>query len=80
MKFTINRLKPGEVVSAEVVETVSNGELIVNFNGDLIRVANESQRKFAPKQSLQLRVMTVSPLSFQLVPEKPNRQALDINA
>lgn len=67
MKFTIPHLKKGDVVQATVVEGISDYAFIVNFQGDLIRVTNRTPKPFNKGQELQLKVITVAPLSFQVV-------------
>ena len=66
MKFTIPKLKVGDVVNADVVEVLGSDTLIVSFNGDLVRVANESPRHFEKGHRIPLQVATTRPLSFKL--------------
>lgn len=66
MQFTLNKIKQGDVLRAEVVELITDKELIVSFYGDLIRVANHSRQKLMIGQEVYLRVLSVNPFSFQL--------------
>ena len=67
MKFVLNSLKKGDQIVAEIVELVDEQEFIASFQGDLIRVANKSNRTFAPGQKVTLQVIAISPLAFQLM-------------
>lgn len=72
MKFTINKLKVGDKVWAQIVEHISASEFIVSFQGDLIRVRNESLRALSINDKVLVRVVAISPLAFQLLTEKDN--------
>ena len=73
MRYTFDQLKLGDVVEAEVVDVVSPNELIVSFHGDLMRVSNKSRQILRIHQQVQLRVVSVQPLSFQLLEANKNR-------
>lgn len=66
MKQIVPHLKLDQKVWALVEELISS-DLIVSFQGDLIRVANQSNRRFRPGQRIQLQVTGISPLSFKLL-------------
>lgn len=66
MKRIVPHLKLEQKVWALVEEIIST-DLIVNFQGDLIRVGNQSGRRFRPGQRIQLKVTAISPLNFQLL-------------
>lgn len=75
MKFTVHKLRVGDLVRAQIIEVLRPGrgesgsgeELIVSFQGDLIRVQNKSQSAFVSGDKILVRVTQVSPLLFQLV-------------
>ena len=89
MKFTMHKLRVGDIVRAEVTEAlgahVAGGigrldDLIVSFQGDLVRVRNESHRRWRVGEKILVRVTQVSPLLFQLVNEDhEKRSATRIN-
>ena len=66
MKKVVPHLQLNQKVWALVEELISN-DLIVNFQGDLIRVGNLSGRRFRPGQRIQLQVSSISPLGFKLL-------------
>ncbi|MES2767671.1 MAG: hypothetical protein V4596_00880 [Bdellovibrionota bacterium] len=81
MKKIIPHLTVEQKVWA-LVEEVNGLNLIVSFQGDLIRVGNQSGRRFRPGQRIQLKVVTVEPLSFKLLElrsEHPIISKLDIS-
>lgn len=79
MKFTVHKLKIGDQVWAQIVENVSSSEIIVSFHGDLIRVRNESQCVLSLNEKVLLRVIALSPLSFQLISNGANQNATRLN-
>lgn len=86
MKKIVPHLKINEKVWALVEEIsgvgTSNSDLIVSFQGDLIRVGNQSGRRFRPGQRIQLQVVGIQPLSFKLLESRDTRSVisrLDIN-
>lgn len=73
MKQTLPQLVVDQKVWAIIEEVMTNQDLIVSFQGDLIRVQNQSGRNFRPGQRIQLKVTAVVPLAFQLIDAKsPN--------
>ena len=74
MKFTLHKLKIGDLVWAQVVELASADECIVSFQGDLIRVKNQSLTQLSTHDKVLVRVVTVRPLIFQLLNEKDKTQ------
>lgn len=66
MKHFLTGLKVGDSVIAEVIECVGDQDFIVNFHGDLIRVANRSHRQMIPGEKVSLVVVAISPFSFKL--------------
>jgi len=73
MKTTIHRLRIGDKVWAQVLELLSNEEMIVNFNGDLIRVRNESQKPLYVGDKVLVQAVAIRPLQFQIVSEQKDR-------
>ncbi len=81
MKKVVPHLTVEQKVWA-LVEEVNGLDLIVSFQGDLIRVGNQSGRRFRPGQRIQLKVVAVEPLSFKLLElraEHPIISKLDIS-
>lgn len=72
MKKIIPHLKADQKVWA-LVEEVNGVNLIVSFQGDLIRVGNLSGRRFRPGQRIQLLVASIQPLSFKLLEMRHER-------
>lgn len=75
MKSVLPHLTLNQKVWA-LVEEVSEDGLIVNFQGDLIRVENQSGRVFRPGQRIQLLVTAVLPLGFKLLEFRHERKAI----
>ncbi len=63
----LQSLKLGQKVWATVEEVLVQNEIIVNFQGELLRVSNQTFRSLRPGQRIQLAVTTVAPLGFQLM-------------
>lgn len=78
MKFVLPKLKLGQKLLARVEESLPGQELLLNCQGDLIRVANDTSQVFAKGQKITVRVTAVNPLQFKLVPQK-SRHSLDIS-
>lgn len=80
MKFTVHKLRIGDLVRVQVVELVGGDELIVSFHGDLVRVQNKSLQSLRSGDKILVRVTQVSPLFLQLVDENDRaRGATRIN-
>lgn len=77
MKPIIKALRVGQKVWATIEESVDKDVLIVNFSGDLLRVANQTHRNFRTGQRVQLNVVSVEPLSFKFV-EARTLRPLDV--
>lgn len=83
MKFTLNKLRIGDQVLAQIVENVSSSEFIVSFCGDLVRVRNESLCALSLNEKVLVKVVAVSPLAFQLLPFGTRRNGatrIDVSA
>jgi hypothetical protein len=66
VKTHLRRLRIGEQVKAQVRECFAGGDILVEYSGDLVRVLNQTKAIFKTGQTLQLRVIAVEPLAFQL--------------
>lgn len=75
MKKVVPHLKVSQKVWA-LVEEVNGADLIVSFQGDLIRVGNQSGRRFRPGQRIQLQVVGIQPLSFKLLESRDTRSVI----
>ncbi len=81
MKFTIPTLTVGQMLRAQVHEVHLDSSVIVSFRGDLLRVINDTRRKFKKGQWVVLRVLSTIPLKFQLQPmDRQNFLGLKIEA
>jgi hypothetical protein len=80
MQFTVPRLKIGQQVEAIVNECFADGDVLVDFRGDLVRVKNQTTLRFVPGEKIRLRVLSVQPLAFQFV-TKPRayRHRIDVS-
>jgi hypothetical protein len=61
-------LKVGDGVEARVTERLANGDLIVSFDGDLLRVCNETRRQYRVGDTVSLIVRAINPLRFSSLP------------
>jgi hypothetical protein len=61
----------GDVVRGQVQETLGGGDLIVSFQGDLLRLDNRTGRQFWAGDWVFLRVAGANPLRFRL--HEPSR-------
>ena len=71
MKFVVQSLHFGDVVEAEVSEILTDNEIIMSFQGDLLRVQNHSRKTLVRGQKLFCRVTSIEPLRFEMVPTHP---------
>ncbi len=67
MKFCLPELHLGSRVQAQVVELISSDYMIVSFQGDLLRVKNESKKISKKGDWLELEVVAVKPLAFRFL-------------
>ena len=79
MQFQLPRLKIGQQVQAEVSEVFTNGDALVSFSGDLVRVSNQTTHRFQLGEKLNLRVTALRPLAFQWLGLKKQKRGLDIS-
>ena len=66
MKSTISNLRLGQVLKAQVVDRNRDGSLIVNFEGDLLRVVNLARVEIPMGKSVVFTVTQLDPLQFQI--------------
>lgn len=71
MKTTLPYLKNGDRVVAEVVEKVTVSDYIASFNGDLIRITNNTGRSLQTGEKISLEVQSINPLKFRLQGPRP---------
>lgn len=70
MKAFVRQLRRGDTVDVIVREQLRGGDLIITYNGDLLRVTNATLRTFAAGQTVNLVVASTEPLSFRLNEKK----------
>ena len=66
MRPLTTNLKIGEEIKVTVEEVMTSGALIVNAEGYLFRVTNESDEKFKAGQLVTLTVRGLNPLLFSI--------------
>ena len=66
MRSYLNNLSVGLMVKAEVVELQSLTEVIVSFNGDLLKVQNKTRRSFKLGDCVDLIITSLKPFGFKL--------------
>ena len=74
MKSHVGSLKKNQLVWALVEEVIAQGEIIINFSGDLLRVKNQTDKTLRAGQRVKLRVEEVLPLKLSLVPPTVQRE------
>lgn len=80
MAHVVPKLKLGAQVEATVTESFANGDALVNFAGDLVRVSNQTGQIFKSGDRLRLRVTAIQPLAFQMVQApKLARRKIDVS-
>lgn len=65
-------LKLNQIIKAEVVELQNHKALIVSISGNLYRVTNTTGKNFELNQKVNLKVVQVNPLAFQLINQPKN--------
>ena len=74
-KTHIRQLAVDDIIIAEIVEPISDNHFIINFDGALVRVENKSPTKLKRNQRVSLKVVSILPLSFQLIkPDNAGRK------
>jgi hypothetical protein len=80
MKFVLHDLRVGEAVEGVVAEKYSDGELLISFSGDLLRVSNETNQVWKVGEHITCIVKTIEPLSFHLPKSRERRPGhLDVS-
>ena len=64
-KSNFNNLRVGQKIRLKVVE-VHPDWVIVSYNGQLLRVANKTNKKFPLNGNIELLVKKVAPIEFAL--------------
>lgn len=65
-KAFLNSLEKGQILRAMVEDVTSNTELLCNFQGELLLIANHTGIKFKKGDPIRLQVKSVDPLRFQI--------------
>lgn len=66
MKPTLSHLKVGDHIKGCILEIQDDGSMVISFQGDLIRVCNQTQKIFKCGSSIALIVTAISPYAFRL--------------
>jgi hypothetical protein len=74
MKLIISNLKLGESVEGTVSEVLPGGDLLISFGGDLLKVHNDTPKRFAPGQPVTALVTAIRPLRFQLIEQRADQR------
>ncbi|MCC7404348.1 MAG: hypothetical protein IT288_08115 [Bdellovibrionales bacterium] len=77
MKFALPQFQVGDRVSADVVEILRDGSMIVRFRGDLIRVQNQSGKQLHVGEAIALVVTAIRPYAFRLA--EPGKGHFDVS-
>ena len=78
MKATLLRVKRGDRLRARILELQAGGDILISFDGDILRVRNETNRALRVGQVVTVFVIETSPLRFQLASERRTGH-LDVN-
>ena len=79
MKLALSQLKIGQELVAQISECFADGDVIVAFQGDLIRVKNQTSKRFQPGDRIPLKVVGLQPIAFQYVVKARSRSGLDVS-
>ncbi len=63
----LSSLKVGDGLTVYVEEDLHDGNLIVRYDGHLLRVKNSTGRIFLPESRLNLVVADINPLEFKIL-------------
>lgn len=77
VKQKIKHLKRGDHIEGRITEIQPDSNLLIYFEGDLLRVENKTHQIFKVGQVISLYVTTVHPLSFRLLSQ--NQSHIDIS-
>ena len=67
MKPYVRTLRRHQQVWATVEENIEQNEIVINFQGDLVRVSNMTGKDFRPGSRVLLVVEALQPLRFRLL-------------
>ena len=80
MKLAISRLELGQELVAQISECFADGDVLVVFKGDLIRVKNQTTTRFQPGDRIPLKVISLEPIAFRYVINAPRRsRGIDVS-
>jgi hypothetical protein len=65
LRHQISRLRVGDTIWVQVVERIEASFFIVDFNGDLLRIKNETRMDISEGESVPLEVVAIHPLKFR---------------
>ncbi|MDG0816930.1 hypothetical protein [Bdellovibrio svalbardensis] len=65
-KAFLTSLKKGQILHAQVEDISSVTGILLNFQGDLLRISNLTGQMISKGQSIRLQVMSLEPLQFQV--------------
>lgn len=74
MKFILRGLQVGESLHGQVAEILSEDEAIISFQGDPLRVRNETRRSLQVGDFVTFIVRAIEPLRLQLIPEREEQR------
>jgi hypothetical protein len=66
MATSLQGLKKGETILAYVSEVLPDHWLIMNYEGQLVRVLNQSGHNYKVNDPIKLMVKNTSPVEFQI--------------
>jgi hypothetical protein len=80
MKLVLHDLKVGETVQGIVAEKYFDGELLISFSGDLLRVSNETNQVWKVGERVACVVKSIDPLQFTVPKNREHRSGhLDVS-
>lgn len=65
-KAFLTSLKKGQILHATVEDVSSLTGILLNFQGDLLRISNLTGQIISKGQGVRLQVMNLDPLQFQV--------------
>lgn len=69
----LNSLKKDQILHAKVEEISSVTGILLNFQGDLLRISNLTGQIISKGQSIRLQVISLQPLQFQVFDSHSSR-------
>jgi hypothetical protein len=74
MKAVISNLKLGESLGGTISEVLPGGDVLISFNGDLLRVHNDTTRLLKVGDPVTVIVRAIKPLRFQLIDQRADQR------